>query len=138
MRTEQTPATPSPPKHHPSPALEPLIVSIKDAATLLGNVSTRHVYQLIHTQGLPSMRIGKRRLAIPLHGLKEWLQQRSAPSIIGIATGPVAKEIRQCHTGGQTRIPGGRPTQMQAAKELGDLLGLKTERRQKQLRRSGS
>lgn len=118
-----------PPTDPPTP--EPIVISVKEAARMLGNVSVRHVYDLIHKAGLPSVRVGIRKMGTPMTGLREWLQERAASSIMKVATGLGAKERTTCHTGGKIQRSGGRPTLTQAARELDDLLGLSIERRQK-------
>lgn len=51
--------------------LNPLAVSTKDAAKLLG-VSRPVIYRLMREEGLPCFKIGTRTL-IPVEGLKAWV-----------------------------------------------------------------
>ena len=106
--------------------MEPLLISIAHAAEMLGGVSVRHVYRLIQNENLPVVQLGKRKKAIPLKDLKEWIDRRKSLCYDSEATGTVArnKENKPCHTAAKTRSFGGRPTPTQAARELGNLLGL--------------
>ena len=93
-------------------------------------VSVRHLYRLIHDQGFPAIRIGKRRLAVLESDLREWLAGRRQVGHTEDATGSVARrETKPCHTDAKIRLSGGRPTPTQAAKELEELLGLRTKGR---------
>jgi excisionase family DNA binding protein len=102
---------------------DPILLSVKDTAVMLGNVSTRHVYRLIHDEGLPVVRIGKRKMAVPTDKLKEWIALRMNPCHTVVATGPVAKKEKPWDSikenmGRIKHQSGGSLTSMRAAKEL--------------------
>jgi len=88
------------------------------------------VYRLIENDGLPVIHIGKRKKVILINDLKEWMEKRKTICQNECATGPVAmkEKVPWGSTNGSMEKTknqfGGSPTQMQAANELGDLLGL--------------
>ena len=106
------------------------LISVQEAALKIG-VSTRQVYRLIHDDGLPAVRVGKRKMAISVPDLSEWLESRMVSCNTGQATESVAiKESKLCHTDAKIRPSGGLRSPILAARELGSRLGLSTERRQ--------
>lgn len=54
--------------------LEPLAVSVTEAAKLLG-VSRPTMYTLLNQEGFPSFRVGGRRL-IPLAAMRRWIAEQ--------------------------------------------------------------
>jgi excisionase family DNA binding protein len=54
-----------------------LTVTVVEAARLLG-ISRNLAYELVRTKQLPAVRVGARRLLIPLSGLKQWLESVSS------------------------------------------------------------
>ena len=59
-----------------SSGIEPLCVSVEEAADLLG-LSRQTVYTLMETEGLPSVHFGKAR-KVPMEQLRAWLNARVA------------------------------------------------------------
>ena len=109
------------------------LISVQETAQQIG-VSTRQVYRLIHNDGLPAVRVGKRKMAVSVPELAKWLENRRVSGDTGVATEPVManKEYKQCHTGAKTHPSGGYLTQTKAAKELDFLLAQPIKRRHKQ------
>jgi excisionase family DNA binding protein len=105
------------------------LISVQETALKMG-VSTRQVYRHIHENGLPAVRVGKRKMAVSVSALEQWLEKRLVSCDTGVATESVAvKEKKLCHTDVKTRLSTGPRSPMRAAKELGNRLGLLTERR---------
>ncbi len=50
--------------------LEPLCVSVPEAARMLG-ITRSTAYELVKTGAIPSIRIGPRRVIVPLQALRE-------------------------------------------------------------------
>jgi excisionase family DNA binding protein len=59
------------------PKASPLAVSVPEAARLLG-ISRNLAYDLVRMRELPAVRVGERRLLIPVAALKEWLESASS------------------------------------------------------------
>ena len=55
--------------------LSKMTCSVEEAATLLG-VSRQSMYELVHADGFPSFRVGK-RILIDIDGLKTWVKTRT-------------------------------------------------------------
>lgn len=55
--------------------LEPLAVSVKQAARMLG-VSPPTLYTWIHQEGFPAFKLGGRTL-VSTEGLREWVRQQT-------------------------------------------------------------
>lgn len=55
---------------------ESLTISVHEAAEQLG-ISDRYVYNLSHTRGFPTVRIG-RRIRISREGLKAWVENQTS------------------------------------------------------------
>ena len=54
----------------------PLALSADDVAQVLG-ISRANAYELMHSEGFPTLRIGK-RMTVPKDKLIEWIQARIA------------------------------------------------------------
>lgn len=54
--------------------MEKLTVTVDEMAKIVG-VSRPTAYELIHKEGFPTVRIG-RRIVIPLDSLKRWLEEQ--------------------------------------------------------------
>jgi excisionase family DNA binding protein len=54
----------------------PLALSADDVAQVLG-ISRANAYELMHSEGFPTLRIGK-RMTVPKDKLIEWIQTRIA------------------------------------------------------------
>ena len=54
----------------------PLALSADDAAQVLG-ISRANAYELMHSEGFPTLKIGK-RMTVPKDKLIEWIQTRIA------------------------------------------------------------
>ena len=55
----------------------PALLTVKQAAELLG-VSIRTLYPLLHSDdGPPAIRVGERKIGIPRDGLLRWIDYRS-------------------------------------------------------------
>ncbi len=108
-------------------------ISVKETAKALGT-SLRTTYRMIHEEGLPATRMGRRSYSVPVEALNEWLDNRRLHAhTTDMRTESVVagKEVKQCHTGAKILKFGGQATQTKAAKELGARLGLKAKKRQK-------
>lgn len=70
------PASAAPPEERFAVGMEPLLISVADAARVLG-LSTSTVGSLAATGTIPSLRIGKRVL-MPVKALEEWIEGRLA------------------------------------------------------------
>ncbi|MBF0290267.1 MAG: excisionase family DNA-binding protein, partial [SAR324 cluster bacterium] len=97
-------------------------LSISETASQI-RVSVRQVYRLIHNDGLPAVRVGKRKMVVSQSKLMQWLENRQVSCENGFATEPVAKEEKPWgfineNTATTKRQSGGSLTSMQAAKEL--------------------
>ena len=57
-------------------ATEKMTVSVEEMAALIG-VSRSVAYQLVKEPGFPSIRVGGRRLIIPVKSLERWLDERA-------------------------------------------------------------
>lgn len=57
-------------------ATEKMTVSVEEMATMIG-VSRSVAYQLVKERGFPAIRIGERRLIIPIKSLERWLDERA-------------------------------------------------------------
>jgi len=55
--------------------LEKLTITVEEMANVVG-VSRPKAYELIHKEGFPAVRIG-RRIVIPIDGLKRWLEEQA-------------------------------------------------------------
>lgn len=55
--------------------MEKLTITVEEMANVVG-VSRPKAYELIHKEGFPSVRIG-RRIVIPIDGLKRWLEEQA-------------------------------------------------------------
>lgn len=56
--------------------IEPLTVSVPEAAQLIG-ICSKRVYELAATPDFPAARIGK-NIRIPVDGLREWINRQAA------------------------------------------------------------
>jgi excisionase family DNA binding protein len=56
--------------------LEPLLVTVEETGRLLGGISKPSVYKLIHSEGFPVVRLGKRTL-VSVQGLQEWIRYQT-------------------------------------------------------------
>lgn len=56
---------------------EKMTVSVEEMATMIG-VSRSVAYQLAKERGFPAIRVGERRLIIPVKSLERWLDERAA------------------------------------------------------------
>ncbi len=52
-----------------------ITITPKEAAGMLG-LSTATMYKLVHSEGFPSVRIGK-KIFVSVEGLKNWVNERS-------------------------------------------------------------
>ena len=55
---------------------QPLALSADDVAQVLG-ISRANAYELMHSEGFPTLKIGK-RMTVPKDKLIEWIQTRIA------------------------------------------------------------
>lgn len=55
--------------------MEKLTVTVDEMAKIVG-VSRPTAYELIHKEGFPTVRIG-RRVVIPIDSLKRWLEEQA-------------------------------------------------------------
>lgn len=53
-----------------------MTVSVEEMASMLG-ISRSVAYQLIKEKGFPSIRVGERRVIIPIKSLEKWLEERA-------------------------------------------------------------
>lgn len=53
-----------------------LTYSVREAAQALG-VSENQMYQLIRTEGFPTVRTGKRQCRVSIKGLAEWVDKQA-------------------------------------------------------------
>lgn len=52
-----------------------ITISTKEAAQMLG-VSLPTMYELVHIEGFPSIRVGK-KILVSVEGLRHWVNERS-------------------------------------------------------------
>lgn len=52
-----------------------ITISTKEAAQMLG-VSLPTMYELVHIEGFPSIRVGK-KILVSVEGLRNWVNERS-------------------------------------------------------------
>lgn len=55
------------------PTIPPLLVNVKEAARLLGDIDPDKVYAMCNSGQLPHIRVG-RRILISVEGLREWIR----------------------------------------------------------------
>lgn len=55
--------------------MEKLTITVEEMENVVG-VSRPKAYELIHKEGFPAVRIG-RRVVIPIDGLKRWLEEQA-------------------------------------------------------------
>lgn len=60
--------------------MEKLTISVDELAAQLG-ISRPLAYELTRREGFPSVRLGERRIVIPVDGLKRWLDSQSGTVI---------------------------------------------------------
>lgn len=72
------PASAAPPEERFAVGMEPLLISVADAARVLG-LSTSTVGSLAAKGTIPSLRIGKRVL-MPVKALEEWIERSKPPT----------------------------------------------------------
>lgn len=53
-----------------------MTVSVEEMASMLG-ISRSVAYQLIKEKDFPSIRVGERRVIIPIKSLERWLEERA-------------------------------------------------------------
>ncbi len=53
---------------------QPLLVSVKDAALMLGGIDADTVYNLCNSGQLPHIRLGK-RILVSVEGMQEWIRK---------------------------------------------------------------
>lgn len=62
--------------------MEKLTLSVAEAAGVVG-ISTRYMYDLVKTEGFPTIRVGK-RLLVSAKGLERWLEEQAQKGYSGI------------------------------------------------------
>ncbi len=62
-------------KEHLDGQMEPITISVSEAARLLG-LSRPKVYQIMKESGFPAFKVGTRTL-VPVSGLREWVAQQA-------------------------------------------------------------
>lgn len=60
--------------------MDKLTVTVEEMAEIVG-VSRPTAYDLIHKEGFPTVRIG-RRIVIPLDSLKRWLEEQARAAVV--------------------------------------------------------
>lgn len=60
--------------------MDKLTVTVEEMAEIVG-VSRPTAYDLIHKEGFPTVRIG-RRIVIPLDSLKRWLEEQAGAAVV--------------------------------------------------------
>lgn len=60
--------------------MEKLTISVDELATQLG-ISRPLAYELTRREGFPAVRLGERRIVIPVDNLKRWLDAQSGAVI---------------------------------------------------------
>jgi len=61
-------------------SMDKLTVTVEEMAEIVG-VSRPTAYDLIHKEGFPTVRIG-RRIVIPLDSLKRWLEEQARAAVV--------------------------------------------------------
>lgn len=59
--------------------MEKLTITVEEMAEVVG-VSRPKAYELIHKEGFPTVRMG-RRIVIPLDSLKRWLEEQAGAAV---------------------------------------------------------
>lgn len=62
---------------------EKKVLSVAEAAAVIG-ISTRYMYDLVRTEGFPTIQIG-RRLLVSAKGLDRWLEEQAQKGYCGPA-----------------------------------------------------
>ena len=62
---------------------EKLVLSVAEAAEIVG-ISDRYMYELVKTEGFPTIRIGK-RLLVSRPGLERWLEAQAQKGYCGVS-----------------------------------------------------
>lgn len=60
---------------------EKKVLSVAEAAKVIG-ISTRYMYDLVRTEGFPTIQIG-RRLLVSAKGLDRWLEEQAQKGYCG-------------------------------------------------------
>ena len=55
---------------------EPIALSIPQAALMLG-ICEKNMYALAASDGFPAVRVGKKRILIPVDGLRDWINRQA-------------------------------------------------------------
>lgn len=61
--------------------MEKLTLSIAEAAEVVG-ISVRYMYDLVKTDGFPTIQVG-RRLLVSAKGLERWLEEQAQKGYVG-------------------------------------------------------
>ena len=61
--------------------MEKLTLSVAEAAAVVG-ISVRYMYDLVKTDGFPTIQVG-RRLLVSAKGLERWLEEQSQKGYAG-------------------------------------------------------
>ena len=107
-----------------------LLWSLEKVGRQLGGVSARTIRRLIARGALPVVRVG-RCIRVPVTGVHEYIARMTTPAHNLPRAEPGVREEFTCHTVAKTVPFGGRPTPIQAARELDDLLKQPTVRKQR-------
>lgn len=62
--------------------LQKLTLSVAEAAKVVG-ISDRYMYDLVKTEGFPTIRVGK-RLLVSAKGLERWLEEQAEKGYSGV------------------------------------------------------
>jgi len=55
--------------------MEKLAYSVPEMATALG-IGKNTAYELVNSKGFPALKVGERRIIVPLAGLERWLMEQ--------------------------------------------------------------
>ena len=61
--------------------MEKLTLSVAEAAEVVG-ISVRYMYDLVKTDGFPTIQVG-RRLLVSAKGLERWLEEQAQKGYVG-------------------------------------------------------
>lgn len=62
--------------------MQKLTLSVAEAAKVVG-ISDRYMYDLVKTEGFPTIRVGK-RLLVSAKGLERWLEEQAEKGYSGV------------------------------------------------------
>ncbi len=66
------------------PETNALLVSVKDAAIMMGGIDTDTVYNMVNSGQIPHVRLG-RRILVSVDGLRAWIRANDGRDSLGLS-----------------------------------------------------